>query len=638
MQDRQTSQTSTVSLLVTLAAVTVFLGWFLSSIRKLTHLTLPALLLMLLLPIALYMNRNIQTRHSLARFTARVRARWRRPLPVLFYLSLLLNFVSGLIYAPNNYDALSYRIPRLLAWLSNHGWYWIPTSNQRMNFSGTVQEWLFSPLLDASHSDRLLFLLNLAVYSLMPYLLFSIFCRLGIRSRVAWWWMWLLPLSMGIVLQAGGIGNDLLGVFFFLAAIDTALRFRDTLAPGLMFCSMLSIALCTGVKLSNLPLVLPWLVLVVPATREIMRLGWRVVIVALLALIVSITPTIALNQAYTGNWTGDPGNQYEMHFQNPLAGVVGNSVLIATNTLIPPILPAANRLEAYLNDLPFFHPGSWLVLNFPQFRIFLNELPQEEASGLGMLLVFLFVWSMVQAIWSRVIIPESGCLGVIREQSCQFFLAMAVAILSFMSMLGSLSAARLFLPYSFPIVAFGLWLRDSSRLVRTRAWRFAALASATVTLIVVIVSPSRPLFPVKLTLRAVSSFVPSSVINRATTVYDTYAHRADAFAEIRKDLEKDDQVLGLVSSGNDLETSLWLPIGSRRLVHVLPQTTTEELIKMGVRKVLVSQRAMQSMPATSVAQMSWLSRGRLLATYSIQQFASEPPDIFELIDIELVQN
>jgi hypothetical protein len=87
-----------------------------------------------------------------------------------------------------------------------------------------------------------------------------------------------------------------------------------------------------------------------------------------------------------------------------------------------------------------------------------------------------------------------------------------------------------------------------------------------------------------------------------------------------------------------LETSLWLPIGSRRLVHVLPQTTTEELIKMGVRKVLVSQRAMQSMPATSVAQMSWLSRGRLLATYSIQQFASEPPDIFELIDIELVQN
>jgi hypothetical protein len=620
------------------AAVTVFLGWFLSSIHKLTHLTIPIILILLLLPSALYMNRNIQIRYSQARFTARVKARWRRPLPVLFYLSILLNFVSGLIYAPNNYDALSYRIPRLLAWLSNHGWYWISTSNQRMNFSGTVQEWLFSPLLDASQSDRLLFLLNLAVYSLLPYLFFSIFYRLGIRPRVSWWWMWLLPLSMGIVLQAGGIGNDLLGVFFFLAAVDTALRFRETLAPGLMYCSILSISLCTGVKLSNLPLVLPWLVLVVPATREIMRLGWRVVIVALLALIVSITPTIALNQTYTGNWTGDPGNQYEMHLQNPLAGMVGNSVLIAANNLIPPILPAANRLEVYLNDLPFFRSGSWLALNFPQFRIFLNELPQEEASGLGMLLVFLFIWSMIQATWSRAVVSESGWPGVISKRSIQFFLAMAVATLSFMSMLGSLSAARLFLPYSSTIVAFGLWIRDPSKLVRTRAWRFAVLASATVTLMVVIVSPSRPLFPVKLTLRAVSTFASSSLVDRAAIVYETYAHRADAFAEIRNDLGKDDRVLGLISSGNDLETSLWLPIGSRRIVHVLPLTTIEELSDMGVHKVLVSQRAIQSMPASSLEQMSWLSRGRLLATYSIQQFASEPPDVFELIDIELVQN
>lgn len=598
------------------------------------HLTLPAILLLLLFPIALYVNRNFHLRYRLARFAARVRARWRHPLPVLFYLSLLLSFVSGLIYAPNNYDALSYRIPRLLAWLSNHGWYWIPTSNPRMNYSGTIQEWLFLPLLDASQSDRLLFLLNIAVYSLMPYLVYSIFCRLGIRPRVSWWWMWLLPLSMGIVLQAGGIGNDLLGVFFFLAAIDTALRFRATPAPGLMFCSMLSIALCTGVKLSNLPLVLPWLVLVVPASREILRLGWRVVIVALLALFVSISPTIALNRAYTGSWTGDPGNQYAMHIQNPLAGILGNSVLIAVNNITPPILPAANQLEVYLNNLPYFRPGSWLTLNFPQFRIFLNELPQEEASGLGLLLILLFVWSLIQATWSRAVIPESGCLGVLREQSHQFFLAMAVAILSFMSMLGSFSTARLFLPYAFPIVAFGLWLRDPSRLVRTRIWRYAAFAFATVTLVVVIVSPSRPLFPVKFTLLAVSSFAPPSLVDRATTVYETYAHRADAFAGIRKDLEMDDHVLGLVSSGNDLETSLWLPIGSRRIVHVLPQTTTEELTKLGIRKVLVSQRAMKSMPASSVEQMSWLSKGRLLATYSIQQFASEPIDIFELIDIE----
>lgn len=633
MHSRRTSQTSTVCLLVGAAATTVFLGWSLSSIRQLTHGVLPAILLLLLLLAAVILYSGPRISFRPRRFAARLGARCRRPLPLLFHLSILLSFVGGASYPPNNYDALSYRLPRLLAWLANHGWYWIPTSNQRMNYSGPIQEWLFFPLLDAFQSDRLLFLINIACYSLMPYLIFSIFRRLGIRTRVAWWWMWLLPLSMGIVLQAGGIGNDLLGVFFFLAAIDTALRFLDARAPGLLLCSMLSIALCTGVKLSNLPLVLPWLAVLAPVGRDALRLGWRLAIAAVLSLGVSILPTLALNWVYTESWTGDPGNTYELVLGNPLAGVLGNMVLIAANNLTPPILPLANRIEAFLNGLPFFRPDSWLGLNFPQFRILLNELPQEEASGLGMMLVVLFTWSLLQATWSRAAYPKFGNPAMIPQVSIRFFSAMAVAILAFMSLLGSSYAARLFLPYAFPIIAFGLWTRDSSRLVRTRAWRFAAITIACVTLLVLAVSPSRPLFPVEWTLRAVAGFAPRSLVDRAITVYATYAHRADAFAVVRQDLEVDDRLLGLVSSGNDLEASLWLPIGSRRIVHVLPQTTPEELAGMGIRKVLVSRRAMQSMPAGSVEQLSWLLRGELLATYSIQQFASEPPDAFELMDI-----
>lgn len=634
MQYERFGQASMVCFLVTAAATTTFLGWVLSSTHQLRYGILPAILLPLLLPVALLIYRGHHISSRLHRFAARLRARWRRPLPLLFHLSVLISFVGGASYPPNNYDALSYRLPRLLAWLANHGWYWIPTSNQRMNYSGPVQEWLFSPLLGSFQSDRLLFIINVVCYSLMPYLLFSILRRLGIRPRVAWWWMWLLPLSMGIVLQAGGIGNDLLGVFFFLAAIDTALRFLEGRAPGLLLCSMLSIALCTGVKLSNLPLVLPWLVLLAPAGRDALRLGWRLAIVAVLSLSASIVPTLALNFAYTGSWIGDPGNTYELSLHNPLAGVLGNLVLIVTNNLTPPILPLANRIEVYLNSLSFFRPESWLGLHFPNFRILLNELPQEEVSGLGMMLSFLFIWSLVQAAWSRVLLPESGYSALLRKPSARFFLAMAVAIIAFMSMLGSQYAARLFLPYAFPLVAFGLWARDSSRLVRTRAWHFSAVTVAAMTILVVVVSPSRPLFPVEWTLRAVSGFAPHSVVDRAMTVYATYAHRADAFAVVRQDLEANDQVLGFVSSGNDLEASLWIPMGARRIVHVLPQTTIEELTGIGIHKVLVSQRAMMSMPAFSVEQLSWLSTGRLLATYSIQQFASEPADVFKLIGIE----
>src|SRR3972149_2919450 len=172
MQDRRISQSSTVCFLVAAAATTVFLGWLLSSARRLTHGALPALLLLLLLSVALRRNRDSWTHSGLERLVARLRARWRRPLPLMFYLSVLLSLVGGLTYAPNNYDALSYRIPRLLAWLSNHGWYWIATSNQRMDYSGPVQEWLFAPLLEAFQSERLLFIINIVFYALMPYLIF----------------------------------------------------------------------------------------------------------------------------------------------------------------------------------------------------------------------------------------------------------------------------------------------------------------------------------------------------------------------------------------------------------------------------------------------------------------------------------
>ena len=54
--------------------------------------------------------------------------------------------------------------------------------------------------------------------------MFSVFTRLGVRRRVAWSWMWLVPTGYCFLLQAGSIGNDLFGAPFALAAVDFALR------------------------------------------------------------------------------------------------------------------------------------------------------------------------------------------------------------------------------------------------------------------------------------------------------------------------------------------------------------------------------------------------------------------------------
>src|SRR5436309_622785 len=57
-----------------------------------------------------------------------------RVLPLLFYTAAVLALIGGIIHAPNNYDALTYRIPRMLHWWSTGSWHWITTSNERLNF------------------------------------------------------------------------------------------------------------------------------------------------------------------------------------------------------------------------------------------------------------------------------------------------------------------------------------------------------------------------------------------------------------------------------------------------------------------------------------------------------------------------
>ena len=61
------------------------------------------------------------------------RRRFKRPLPFCFAALAVLIFIGGAVYAPVNYTALTYRVPRVLQWLAHGHWFWIHTLNYRMN-------------------------------------------------------------------------------------------------------------------------------------------------------------------------------------------------------------------------------------------------------------------------------------------------------------------------------------------------------------------------------------------------------------------------------------------------------------------------------------------------------------------------
>ena len=162
----------------------------------------------------------------------RLRRRFRRGFPLAFLIVAVLAIFGGVIHPPVNYDALAYRVPRVLNWLADQRWTWIHTEFQRLNTRSCGIEWVSAPLIAFTRTDRFLFLINAVSFLLLPGLVFSGLTRAGVKPRVAWHWMWLAPTGYCYLLQAGSIGNDLFGAVFGLAALDLALRARGQESAG----------------------------------------------------------------------------------------------------------------------------------------------------------------------------------------------------------------------------------------------------------------------------------------------------------------------------------------------------------------------------------------------------------------------
>ena len=155
----------------------------------------------------------------------------------------------------------------MLHWLAEGQWHWIHTDFPRVNTRACGIEWLSAPLIAFTKTDRWLFLINAVSFLLLPGLVFSVFRQVGVKPRVAWHWMWLLPTGYCYLLQAGSISNDMFSTVYALAAVDFALRARKSGRASDVCLSVLSAALLTGAKTSNLPLLLPWALALAPTWR-----------------------------------------------------------------------------------------------------------------------------------------------------------------------------------------------------------------------------------------------------------------------------------------------------------------------------------------------------------------------------------
>jgi hypothetical protein len=494
---------------------------------------------------------------------ARVCRRFAKPLPPLFGIQLVLAGVGGAIYVPNNYDFLQYRFPRVLHWLAAGRWHWITTEIDRMNYAGTVQEWVFSAMHVCAHSDRAFFLLNLTGFALLPGACFGVLRALGVRSHTAWVWMWLLPSAPGYAMQAGGTANDAVALTLLLATLYFAAVARVRRSVLALCASGIAAALVSGVKASNLPLLLPCLVALAPSWRLTLGRPVLTAVAIAAALGVSFAPTATFNLRHTGDWAGDPGNTTGLRPGDPLSGLIGNTLQGAFVNLAPPFLPHAVEIShraATLVPAPIAHR---LATQFTWFDLFVSDLPQEERSGLGLGITLLGLSCLVAAGASRARRASRPVRRTDETLPARWVIAAGVvATVAWMALLASDATARLLAPFYFLPIAGILRFAVAERLARNRLWRACAVVTSATTAVALVLTPSRPLFPAgPLTEQAVSRFPGNATAIRAQAAYAHYAHYSYVFAPALALLPERTSRIGLIGGGP--ESTLWRPYGAR---------------------------------------------------------------------------
>jgi hypothetical protein len=291
-----------------------------------------------------------------------------------------------------------------------------------MNFSASGFEWLMAPLVALARSDRPLFLINVIAYLLMPGMIYGAFTRLGINRRVASHWMWLLPAGYCYAVQSGSIGNDIIAAVYLLAALYYTLRARESGRIMDLGLGAIAVALLTGAKASNLPLLLPWAIAALGSLRLLRARPAVCVALALWCVGISFFPIALANTYYTGDWAGDPGNKARMKIQSPAYAVLGNGLLFLSANAAPPIMPFATALNERLQEKlqsPFFQN---LLRYYPRFGLGFAwpEVPQEETAGIGVGLTALLVVTSVAAVGVRTRQPGAASHSAARPPVAPF--------------------------------------------------------------------------------------------------------------------------------------------------------------------------------------------------------------------------
>jgi hypothetical protein len=558
----------------------------------------------------------------------------------------MLSLVAGAIYQPWSIDAVNYRFPRTLYWWQAHHWYWTGALDHRLDFSSVGFEWQMLPIFVLTRTDRFLFLLNWFPFLLMPSLCFLAFRALRVGGRSSWRWMWLAPSGYCFALQCSGVQNDGYAVNYILSAIAFASRGFYNKQPAMVWQSFIAGALLTGAKVSNLPLLLPLGVLLLPSLRHIRLGSFKAPAILGIALFCSFGPMTWLCWKHTGNWSGDPSDQAAVKPHGSLGTITANIVILLNDVTQPPFLPKNQAINAHLESFNRSAFINWLKRSNREFQgVHYSALAYEAEAGPGMA-IGLYV----------AILVAVGIFGCRRSQSGRHppilseqtilsdpFSAVAkvvpwlawISYLIFLASLGSYLSARIAAPY-YPLLIVPL-LRCSSIAAferRKMAGLFAVFSAATV-LPVILLTPVRPLVPIQTIAHATRRLALEKMAEEYRFWNNIPHHLAPLVAHLPPNCSR----LGYAGRILDTPYELFKPIGSREILELgLPSGGSPPVAQTNLNYAVVTSNGLEQ--RYNMNLQTWLAavRGRVLFQCSVNPALNtheiSAPEIWYLVQFE----
>jgi hypothetical protein len=259
----------------------------------------------------------------------------------------------------------------------------------------------------------------------------------------------------------------------------------------------------------------------------------------------------------------------------------------------------------------------------------LPETQEEESAGAGFGVTILLGLSLLAVLLRRRGREQAAAPSgdLVTRLVC---IAPWVSVLVLMAKL-NLSGVTRYLAAYYPLLIMGLLLSPAQAgLVRRTWWRSWALLSCGLALLLLVISPARPLWPAGWFLQHYGPRLKSNrLAMRAFDAYEAKSKRSEVFAPMIALLPAGALVLGF-SARDFPETSLWKPFGSRRILHVKVSDSAEDMERRGLRYVLVTvDLAKESWP-------QWLQRmhARELQTLSLKMWGSLPPFVWHLVELK----